>query len=275
MLPDHVTTEVQRRLDYALSLAERGAVLSARSEAMDALRLIGRSLDADRRTVPRSQSIERALAALFDEAAPNPKAVQDRYHSATETLTTAFDHQPIASKALCTLGRLQTMPRAALEQEDDRRFTGPRSMALHLAAVRVDPANTEAAHELGTLFAQYGQLDQAVYWLRRSTVNSIHPESWDNLATVLDQQGRTADARTARARARELEIAAKPAVANDRPAVNWVDPAAFSQVGGSDVAGSGPVQPALGQVPVVETPAATEKPRAAWPRRLFPGSRKP
>jgi len=272
-LPEHVVADVRRRLDYAHSLAERGAVLTARSEAADALRLIARTLDASQHSDQRARSLEKALSTLFDEKDRDPEILRNRYHEAAELLANAVDGQREAARALCTLGRLQTMPRAALDQ--DQRLTGPRAMALHLAAVRTDPQNTQAAHELGTLFAFYGQLDQAAFWLRRSTVNSTHPESWENLATVLDRQGNPTDANAARTRARDLQEVAGVADANGDPAVNWVDPASFARVGGPDTA-AGPVELLSGQDSTADPqPAGTsEKSRSHWARRLIPGPRR-
>jgi hypothetical protein len=272
-LPEHVTNEVQRRLDYALSLAERGAVLSARAETTDALRLIARTLDAAHPSEQRTQMLDQALDSLFSETPAGPAELHQRYHQATELLVQAVSGQPAASRALCTLGRLQTMPQSALEQ--NQKFSAPRAMSLHLAAVRTDPQNSEAAHELGTLFAQYEQLQQAEFWLKRCTVRTTHPESWDNLAAVLDKQGKTAEAATARARARQLETAVQASSSGDRPAVNWVDPATFAAISGSD-AGNGPIELTSAKVAESRTDskASQEAARTGWTGRICSRNRK-
>jgi hypothetical protein len=232
-LPEHIEQEVQRRLDYAISLAERGAVLSARSETEDALRLIVRTLDARERVSRRLPLFEASMKQLFDQSMADvpgrTERLRQRYHEATEVLATIVEGQPAAAKALCTLGRLQTMPQSALEQ--DQQFASARAMALHLAAARTDPSNATAAHELGTLFAMYGQLDQAEFWLRRSTAVTAHSESWDNLATVLERAGKMGEAAVAREHAARIADGRSPRTPDASPAVTWVDAATFNQVG--------------------------------------------
>jgi tetratricopeptide (TPR) repeat protein len=259
-LPEHVTRECRRRLDYAISLAERGAVMSARGEAISALHLLAGARGQSSSTA----SIDQALQLLFDESAQadadSLKKSQESFQRASGLLAQSFGRSDAASDALFTLGRLQTMPQAALAQ--DERFASARAMALHLAALQCNPENAAAAHELGTLFAFYGQLPQAAHWLEKSALSSNQPATWENLAAVYERMGRTGDSQAARKRSEIIPASATTAPAVD---VTWVDPAAFATLNGANDGVS--ALPAANQTAAqAAAPAVKENPTPRGPK---------
>jgi tetratricopeptide (TPR) repeat protein len=277
-LSEHVTGEVRRQLDYATSLAERGATLSAREECTAALKLIARALDSGNADGSRSRILERSLRDLFEESAAGNSAEQSqlrqqRYQSAAQHLAKAFAGQPLASQSLYTLGRFQLIagPAAGVETT----FSKARAMSLFLAAIGSDRGNSAAAHELGTMFAALSQLEQAAYWLELSSQNASHPETWENLAAVYDRLQRPEKAAAARQEAERLSSDSR---ATSTSGVTWVDQAVFARMGGTDLT-SVPtsIERASGEFRSIETrPSSTgdaveKKPAAGWKWPSFSG----
>jgi tetratricopeptide (TPR) repeat protein len=235
-ISDHLRKEVQTRLGYATSLAERGATLSAREETVNALKLIARALDSGDAAGTRTRALEDALKRLFDNstvtvhAADESRLRQESYQTAATQLGQAFAGDALASNALYTLGRLQLISLSA--GSDDSQFARPRAVALFLAAVGSDRGNTAAAHELGTMFATLGQLEQAAHWLELSTRSATHPESWENLAAVYHRMGLTEKEAEARLQAQTLASHRDSTASSS--GVTWVDHETFTRTASSD-----------------------------------------
>jgi tetratricopeptide (TPR) repeat protein len=235
-LAEHFRADILRRLDYATSLAERGAALSARSETIDALKLIARCLDSGSAAGPRTRILEVALKDIFDktpavaESVDQSRQRQERYQAASTQLERAFAGEPLASRGLYTLGRLQLLPGAAVGE--DSQFSKARAMALFLAAVGVDQNNSAATHELGTMFASFGRLETAAHWLELSTRGTPHPESLENLAAVYDKLGQAPKAEAARLQAQQL--AAANCNVGSATGITWVDQSTFASTTNSD-----------------------------------------
>ena len=244
-----VNAQAIREIRHAFSLAQRGAMFSARVELTQALRTITEALDLRDGSRKHTDALKRGFRAL-DEAkdfrqrglaeeldievlvaahrTPVLKesdasritplvAVQKYLTYAQEQLVIAGDDQPTASLALYGLGRLQAD--LAVEQED----TLPHALVFHQAAVLVDEMNYKAANELGVLLANYGQYAQARNMLAHSVHVCPQPESWNNLAKVHQQLGETDLARRA---ANESQLAAGGN--RNQGAVRWVDPATLA-----------------------------------------------
>ena len=107
----------------------------------------------------------------------------------------------------------------------------PEAVALHQAALVVDPQNSQAANELGVLLASCGQLEEARRALLHSV--SVHPESaaWHNLSVVHQRMGQPELARRA---SQQSETVARqggnPTSSVPVQSVHWVDPQTFSTV---------------------------------------------
>ena len=279
---------------HGMSLAGRGAYYSARSEFIQALRMIAQALDQESPGAEHGQKLAAGLRAL-DEAkdfvppgsqleadldlasvvaahqTPVLKqadltqlstiaALQDYYSYAQEQLAAAGGHEPAASLALFGLGKIHLL--LAGQTTATSRLEQPKAMVFHRAALSVDPANFRAANELGVLLAKCGQLEAAKQVLLQSALASPQPEAWHNLAVVHERLGETAQAQQAR---REWQMLASGAAARLAPAsdatVQWLDPKQFASVSAGQEQG---VQPPNGP-PVQPRPVANTPPRQQPP----------
>jgi hypothetical protein len=108
---------------------------------------------------------------------------------------------------------------------------GPKAIAMHQAALAVDPRNALAAHELGVLLARCGQFDGARVALAHSATGASHPETWHNLAIVLEQIGdhtAAAQARQQAAVARGQSIRVSSGTGSPQQPVVWLEPGQFA-----------------------------------------------
>ena len=285
---------------HGMSLAGRGAYFSARSEFIQALRLIAQALDQESPGTQHGQQLAAGLRALEEakdfvppgsqleadldlasivaahqtpvlkHAGLTPTntlaALQDYYTYAQEQLASASGHEPAASLALFGLGKIhlllagQTTPTSRLEQ--------PKAMVFHRAALLVDPANFRAANELGVLLAKCGQLEAAKEVLQQSALTSPQAEAWHNLAVVHERLGETAQAQQARREWQLLSsgVAARRTPVNDAP-VQWLDPKQFASVSAGQEQGARPPIPngsTAQQPPGVTSPA--RQPPPPWLR---------
>jgi tetratricopeptide (TPR) repeat protein len=220
-----ITPQAQAHINYALNLAERGAIHSAQSEFIMALDLIADALDADSRDATRSHAhaVKAGLKAIeetkdfvpADTANDITVNVQQiaiahqtpvlknadgvrltraealqRYHLfATQQLAYAGGNSPIGSQALYGLGRAQSVNTAGAGTRNP--LAGPNAIALYQAALIVDPKNYMACNELGVLMARYGDLEAAENQFVHSLAIKPQPETWHNLATVYRGMGQT------------------------------------------------------------------------------------
>ncbi|NIP69689.1 MAG: hypothetical protein GTO04_11050 [Planctomycetales bacterium] len=130
----------------------------------------------------------QALKKILDFQHLTPvMAMQSYLQYGKEQLIFASQQQPVASRALYGLARLETSPRQG--RPLDKPIRGPRAIALHQAALLVDQKNYAAANELGVLLAHYGQLDGAGDVLSHAAKLSSQPETWHNLARVYEMKG--------------------------------------------------------------------------------------
>ena len=108
----------------------------------------------------------------------------------------AGGHETAASMALYGWARLQNVI--------GDRSNIPKAVALHQAAVAVDPRNFPAANELAVLMARCGALEEARQLLLHSLSMSERSEIWHNLAVVFESQGQYEQAQRLRKRCQEL-----------------------------------------------------------------------
>ena len=220
-----ISPQAQAHINYALNLAERGAVLSAQAEFTMALDLIADALDVDMQDVTRShaRAVKAGLKAIEEtkdfvpadtsnditlnvlqlsaahqtpvlkngnaERLSRAEALQ-RYHAfATQQLAYAGGNSPVGSAALYGLGRAQTVTTAGTGKRN--LLAGPNAMALYQAALIVDPKNYMACNELGVLLARYGDLEGAENQFVQSLSVKPQPETWHNLAAVYRGMGQS------------------------------------------------------------------------------------
>jgi tetratricopeptide (TPR) repeat protein len=227
-LPPHV----HRRLSYAFDLAQRGATYSANTEFRAVLSLCALELDAREGGTSRREALHEAWRALDEadefngeridlwdvsevrnvaaghetpvlktsasHASDAIQVVQAYYAFAEQRFTDAGRGMPGASLAFYGLGRTFVVPGTQVTQ------AAGKAALLQRVALAIAPQNVLAANELGVLFAEHGQLDQAERLFRHCLAANPTPETWRNLAVVLARKGDRAASQSAVAAADEL-----------------------------------------------------------------------
>jgi hypothetical protein len=258
-----VAREAADRVRSGFDLADRGALFSARSEFIAALRIVSQALDArsggrahgralaaglralaeSDDFIPRGASVEGELnvAALLaghqtpvlKDAPPRtltPLIARRAYYTyAQEQLARSMGRERAGSMALFALAKLHT----ALEKRNATEYpaAGPKAMALHQAALLVDAGNYMAANELGVLLAKYGQYPQARAALIHSLNQTPLPAAWHNLAVVHHHLGEDELAARAEQEARLLARRTDGReILGQQTGVVWTDPAAFARI---------------------------------------------
>jgi tetratricopeptide (TPR) repeat protein len=251
-----ISPQAQAHIDYALTLAERGAVKSAQAEFVAALVLIADALDADTRNPKRAhaRAVQVGMTAIeetadfvpsdtphnvvinlaqlatthhtpvlknLDAAHMTRAEALQRYHSyATQQLAFAGGRSAIASSALYGLGRAESAMMAGASSRNP--LGAPNAMALYQAALLVDPQNYMAANELGVLMARFGDLQSAADQFEYSLSIKPRGETWHNLAATFERMGQTSKAELAKYEREKLLAVPR----TDAPAKNPTDLAA-------------------------------------------------
>ena len=256
-----IARKVEALSRRAEDLASHGAYYAARAEMIKGLRTVTQSLDTQEGSrrhsealasamrafreacdfAPRGSQLEAELdlrqmisghrtAILKDENVDQlaPIIAQQRYlEYAQQQFVIACGEMPSASEALYGLARIYTvLENARLETQT---LCLPKAVALHRAALLVNPHNSKAANELGVLLAQFGQLEDARRVLLHSVAIRPEPEAWHNLSVVHQRLG---EADLARRALHECQSTASKRPSVDPPAdvqsVQWVDAKTFS-----------------------------------------------
>ena len=262
---------VDEHIQYALNLAARGAVYSARAEFTKAFDLVAQSLDVDEGGTTHRSALQAGLQAfqeaadflpagtspeahgefavliashrtpilkLADPARIVPTAAMQAYYAyATEQLALAGGHEPAAALALYSWARVEAMPNAA-EARVANNLGEPKAIALQRAALMVDSNNFLAANELGVLLARYGRMNEAKQVLQHSVALSRRPETWYNLSIVHRNLGENAAAQQAYANYQVLAAgsgeSSAPASRGAGGTIRWVDFQGFVRDSGPD-----------------------------------------
>jgi tetratricopeptide (TPR) repeat protein len=286
-------------------LASKGAFYSARAEFVKALRLLAQSLDAEAETPRHGDALVNGLLALeesddfLDRGLPvdhridvagivathrtvvlkennakglTPLAALTRYYAfAQEQLAAAVDQEPTGSVALYGLGKVYSTLAAA-----DAVATvagGPKAIAMHQAALAVDPKNALAAHELGVLLARCGQFEGAREALSHSANHASRPETWRNLAVVLEQLGDRVAAAQARQQAAVVAgqaVRMTSGTGSPQQPLIWMEPGQFATTSAPQAEASvgarsvGPTSTA----PSSGAPSSGQKSAFGWPIRM-------
>jgi tetratricopeptide (TPR) repeat protein len=280
---------VERRVRTAYSLAQRGALYSARVELIGGLRRIAEALDAEQGTNCHGRSLADALRALeevedfaprgarraaeidvshvvsghrtpvlkqTDSALLTPLLASQRYYTfAQEQLAAAVQHVPAGSQALFGLGKLQGVLTGT--GSDAQASATARAMVYYQAALLVDGRNYMAANEMGVLLARTGQWEDARKILQHGLLVHPRPELWRNLARVHQQLGEYDLAARATARASQAEwqlqhSRSASGLVDGGGFVRWVAPETFNRSVGGDMA-----VPQSAPPPVTQRPAKT------------------
>lgn len=259
-----VARQAERQVKQGFDLAARGALYSARSQFIQALRTIAQAHDVrsgDRRRsealsaglgaldeaedfVPRGSRLEADLdlatlvrghrtPVLKDAPADELAAVtaQQRYYAyAHEQLTLAAGGEESGSMALFGLGKTY----GTLAQQGSSQVVAAeaKAMVYHQAAVTTTPGNFLAANELAVLAARYGRYETARSLLQHSVALAPQADLWRNLAAVHRRLGERELAELAE---KEAVAAARRDAAGQTPPslasqgdVQWVDAKTFA-----------------------------------------------
>lgn len=219
------TRQALAAAERACMLCQKGLVATAAAELRQTLMQIAQALDSQEGSDTRRQALASALAALEDAEDPRLAA------SACQQMQAAVGDVPAASQVLQRLGQVQMLQAAAAVAPRQRCIA--RAILWQQMALAVDPANWQAANELGVLLASSGRWVEAREALLQSVRVHPHAAGWHNLAVVHAQLGEDDLARRA-AYERQLLAGQTPArdqAALRRPQVRWVDPSTFAASG--------------------------------------------
>lgn len=257
-----VTRQVQAIVQQANRLASRGAYFAARAEMIKAMRVATQASDARQGVKTHSEALSRGMRALeeAEDFAPRGsrleaeidlrqvttahrtpvlkdeeldeltllEALQRYFTYAQQQLAEACSEVPATAEALYGLGRVYTVLDEA--SSTSQELNVPKAMALHQAALLVNPRSYQAANELGVLLARFGQLEDARRVLLHSISLQPEPEAWHNLAVVHERLGEIELAHRAR---NEWQLAldhrkGQPQDTESPPPVRWVDVQEFT-----------------------------------------------
>ena len=230
------TAEASQAYQAASAQAARGALFSARSRLVEALRLASEGLDA----LTGGDDHRRALHDAFDTLDEADKlraaALVGHAHVGTTTVTPgssvsweqcqaraleqlhrALAGSPVAAPTLHALGKLY----AHWADAGSTAFADApgRARVMFRAACGIDPSHVAAANDLGVLEARQGNLPAAQMWLSQSLALAPHPATWQNW-TVVQQQAQQGGVVSP-----TLATASAPA---PWQGVQWVGPQAFA-----------------------------------------------
>ncbi len=238
----------------AESLARRGAYYLARNVTIRSLRMIAEALDFQRGNGEHTAALASALTALREagdfqsrssedstvnvalvvtghrtpilrqhngEGLSAVAAQQQYFNYAREQLVISAGGQPVASHALCNMGKLQ--PRMT-EGVAPQQTNLARAMVYQQAALAVDGRNYPAANELGAILTKFGQLPDARRVLLHSVGTVSNPDGWQRLAAVHERLGEGELATHAH---KQVELLTGGA-GGPRPKIEWVSPEVFA-----------------------------------------------
>ena len=265
-IPPLVARRANDRVEYGFDLAQRGAFYSARAEFLGALHMIAQAFDQMAGTTANRRWLTAGLRALQEASdfvardtvmstsvdlativsshqtpvlagveltdVSTAVALQRYFEYAKERLAQAGGSEPVASMAIYGLARIE--PELGRQYREGGVGVGCESIALHQAALMVDPGNYRAANDLGVLLARFGQLEQARTTLSHSLEIHNHPSTWKSLSIVHRRLGQVELARRASQASQRMTEQQRPPAAGpssrdpDESVIRWVDVATFT-----------------------------------------------
>ena len=254
-----VEQELKLRLERCDSLLRRGAIHSARDEAIQGMRRLCRTLDAHRPSLISSSALEKALTALREEvdfhnlagnfhadAIPSlvashstealkgrpldgvsPEIASQHYRNyARYEFVVASDGHKWSSDLLYAYGK--TLQKEA-ELEPDRAFLLlAQSAACYQAATQVSPSQSDAASQLGYTLIHLDRIDDAYQALISSIQQKPTANAWNNLAEIYRRRGAASDAQYATQQAKAIANS-QPNFSYENPEITELDSATFAK----------------------------------------------
>jgi len=254
-----VEQELKLRLERCDSLLRRGAIHSARDEAIQGMRRLCRTLDAHRPSLISSAALEKALTALREEvdfhnlagnyhadAIPSlvashstealkgrpldgvsPEIASQHYRNyARYEFVVASDGHKWSSDLLYAYGK--TLQKES-ELEPDRAFLLlAQSAACYQAATQVSPSQSDAASQLGYTLIHLDRIDDAYQALISSIQQKPTANAWNNLAEIYRRRGAASDAQYATQQAKAIADS-QPNFSYENPEITELDSATFAK----------------------------------------------
>ena len=259
-----ISQRAEQAVRNGFNLAERGALYSARSQFIEALRTLADAMDTQRDTTCHTRALGAGLRSLTEvddfvargdrvDVTPNLRLIVDAHHTpvlkgraldavtpkeaqrlyltyAQEQLAAAGGDQPVASLALYGLGKICVAPPEM--HGPPEQIAEAKAVVLYQSSLLIEPKNFLAANELGVLLAHFGRLNDSQSVLQQAVATGSMPAAWQNLATVNDRLGQTQQAEQARheavAAVARLQQAGYAKAGSKYP-IEWIDPTAFAQ----------------------------------------------
>lgn len=254
-----VEQELKLRLERCDSLLRRGAIHSARDEAIQGMRRLCRTMDAYRPGLISSPAFEKALTALREEVdfqnlggncsadaisslvtshstealkgrpldGVSPDIASQHYRNyARYEFVVASDGHKWSSDLLYAYGK--TLEKEA-ELEPDRAFMlRAQSVACYQAAAQVSPSQSDVANQLGYSLIHLDRIDDAYQALISSIQQKPTANAWNNLAEIYRRRGATSDAQHATEQAKAIANV-QPNFSYENPEITEVDSATFAK----------------------------------------------
>lgn len=301
-----VEQQLRLNLEKCDSLLRRGAVHSARDEAIQGLRALCRAIDAHRRAWTSEPALERGLTALRESADfrnstfandqlvsiqtivdthstealkgrdlsnANPEIAAQHYRAyARFQFVEASEGHRWAADLLYALGK--TYEKEAQSASDHATAMRGQAVVCYQAAVQISPRQSEAYNQLGYVLLQLDRVDDAYTALRTSIEIQPHQNAWNNLAEVYRRVGSQEEAAFATQQAAAVADA-KPSFSAENPEINWVPPDQFAKYSVAPPFGNnlnGQANLAVQTNPVVTTASSTAKPpvvKSSWMSKIF------
>jgi tetratricopeptide (TPR) repeat protein len=262
---ESIARQADQQTRHGFELAGRGAYLAARSEFINALRLVAQGLDTDGQTKIHGKSLAAGLTALkeVEDFIPSGSKIEadldipdiiaghttpvlkDADKSSLTSLTAmksylTFAQEQLAqsagnevagSMALHAMGKLHE--ELAKKKDTTIKAVAPKAMAFYQASLLVYPQNFMAANDLGVMLARNGNYDDARKMLEHSVAINQQSTVWHNLAMVYERLGRGNQARQAQQQASivmQMEQANRQKkLVSAGNQVRWVDENTFAQ----------------------------------------------
>ncbi|MCY2978211.1 MAG: hypothetical protein NTU79_06045 [Planctomycetota bacterium] len=254
-----VEQELKLRLERCDSLLRRGAIHSARDEAVQGMRRLGRTLDAHRHSLISSAAFEKALTALREEvdfhnlagnchadAIPSlvashstqalkgrpldgvsPEIASQHYRNyARYEFVVASDGHKWSSDLLYAYGK--TLEKEALLEPDRAFMLLAQSVACYQAATQVSPSQSDAASQLGYALIHLDRIDEAHQALISSIQQKPTANAWNNLAEIYRRRGAASDAQYATQQAKAIANSQQN-FSYENPEITEVDSATFAK----------------------------------------------
>jgi tetratricopeptide (TPR) repeat protein len=254
-----VEQELKIHLERCDSLLKRGAVHSAREEAVQGLRRLFRTMDVYRRNCVSEPALDKALAALKEEAdfqhvvggskqaaiasivashstealksrpleSVSPEIASQHYRMfARYQFIVAADGHQWASDLLYAYGK--TLEKEAEQDAARAIMLRSQSVVCYQAATQVAPGQSDAANQLGYALIHLDRIDEAYQALTASLQYKPTANAWNNLAELFRRRGAMSEAEYAVQQASALSDA-QSQYSYDSPQITEVDPAVFAK----------------------------------------------